>query len=415
MLGLPTVRSFLARGYKIRALVRHSDTYPFAHPSLTCITGDLRSVRALTEGCKGADAVIHFAGKKNDESDSAQVNVRGTRLLAETAQREKVTHFLFMSTASVYLPHKGLYATTKLQGEQVARTAFTRVSIIRPSVIYSSLTEGILGSLVRSLRTPFPYAVSLRSASFYPIHIVDFISVLEHILMLPPHYHVFDVGGTQALTLSDMQTEVMNALSLHKRLFSLSPSALYPFAVLFSVLCLPFPFTKSNVLGAMHDIHFRSSETMQALGIIPRSFKKGIEQLVQDSAHAHPEADVLLRYVCPPSARQSLGVREYHLFETACRTAHLKRILPSHLPSLFRLRGLDMLTRFFAPQGHLQRKLLIACALIEISPSSAQQLLRPPHPFIQASLYVTSFFSTLLAGISAFFLLCTPGGMKRYA
>lgn len=414
MLGVPTVQYFLNKGYSVRALVRVPATYPFAHPALLCIAGDLSSTQALTKGCRGADAIIHFAGRKNDESDSVRVNVRGSALLGTIAQRERVPHFLYMSTASVYLPRKGRYARTKLEGEQAVQRFFPHVSIIRPSVIYSSLQEGIIGSLVRSLRSPLPFTLSLTSAHFYPIHIFDFISALEAILARPPQYCIFDIGGPEALTLPEMHRILRHALSVHTRFIFIRPSTFLPFATLASWCRLPFPFTRSNLLGAEQEITFASQASMRSLGIAPRSFQTGIQELLATSSYRHPEADLFLRYVCPSAARAALSIREYRLFETACRTAKLQPIPSAKLPTPFLLRGLDVLTRLRTPRSNLQQKLLIACALIEMSPLASQKLMRPPHFITYARTYCASGLSLLVALIIALGILCTPGGMKQY-
>lgn len=413
MLGVPTVRHFLAKGYAVRALVRHPENYPFFHPALTLIKGDLFDTSALIQGCRGAQGIIHLAGRKNDESDSARVNIKGSAQLGVIAHREKITHFLYVSTASVYLSRKGHYASTKLQGEQAVQKVFPKVAIIRPSVIYSSLQEGIIGSLTRSLHTPLPLAFSLRSAHFYPIHIADFIGVLEAILTRSPEYRIFDVGGYEALRISDMHQLVRRSLRLHKPTIFFDPSFLLPFATFASWCHFPLPITPSNLLGAKQEISFNPQASMRLLHITPRPFAQGIQALLTDSAYGHQEADLFLRYVSPSVIHSTLSIREYRLFETACQTAGLRPIPSSHLPPPFLLKGLDLLSRLRAPRGALQRKLIIACAILEMSPAPYRVLMRPSHPLAQIPIYLSAGISLCFALLLACGLIIS-GRLKHY-
>jgi len=320
---------------------------------------------------------------------------------------------VYISTASVHLPQKGIYAFTKLEGEKAIQTHFPKAIILRPSVIYNSLTEGIVGSLVSSLRSPLPWSISLHSARFYPLHMRDFITLIHSFVTRAPLSGIYDVGGPEALTLQDMQKSIMRSLHLSKRFLIFSPYALLPLITLLSYVGLS-PLSRSNILGAAQEIHFTPEETNRLIDLHPRSFAQGIQESIQDSSLRHQEAALLLSYVFPRPTRSAISIREYALFEQACHSAHLSLFAHKKLPSPLLLKGLDFATKLVAPRGILQRKLLIACAIAEITPATASTLIRSPRPFMHLGAYVIAGIQTLIAGGLGIGLLCIPSSLHSY-
>ena len=95
----------VARGYRLRALVRTSSDCEFLHPlGVELAWGDIRdpeAARAAVEGCR---AVVHAAGKFRfwgRREDFIAVNLEGTRNILEAAWQASVERFVYISTIAV--------------------------------------------------------------------------------------------------------------------------------------------------------------------------------------------------------------------------------------------------------------------------------------------------------------------------
>src|SRR3989449_8619417 len=97
---------------------------------LDLVQGDLRTLDpAVLDGC---NAVIHLAGLSNDPTAefnpkaNADINTRGTEVLADACKRRDVKRFIFASTCSIY--DLGFYAPDFLRDED---------SEVRPRAAYA--------------------------------------------------------------------------------------------------------------------------------------------------------------------------------------------------------------------------------------------------------------------------------------
>src|SRR2546427_1071489 len=97
---------------------------------LDLVQGDLRTLDpAVLDGC---NAVIHLAGLSNDPTAefnpkaNADINTRGTEVLADACKRRGVKRFIFASTCSIY--DLGFYAPDFLRDED---------SEVRPRAAYA--------------------------------------------------------------------------------------------------------------------------------------------------------------------------------------------------------------------------------------------------------------------------------------
>ena len=108
-IGSTAVEILLTQGFEISILddcsMGHADTVP---AGVRFVQGSLLNVDAVAEALSGCDAVMHFAGKslvgesveKPDLYHS--VNVDGTRIVLDEMRKQKITKFVFSSSAATY-------------------------------------------------------------------------------------------------------------------------------------------------------------------------------------------------------------------------------------------------------------------------------------------------------------------------
>ena len=137
-LGWHVANRLLARGHKVRALVRSTSRLRDLDVETVC--GDLRDKASLEASVRGASIVFHVAADyrlwARDESELYRSNVDGTRNLLEAARQAGVERFVYTSTVGCIgvpkggvgnedLPVRleemvGAYKRSKFLAEQVA-------------------------------------------------------------------------------------------------------------------------------------------------------------------------------------------------------------------------------------------------------------------------------------------------------
>jgi nucleoside-diphosphate-sugar epimerase len=170
--GSILVRQLSQLGIPTLALVREETSIPGIERA---VVGDLEQATGLASILKGADCVVHLAGRahvlKETEKDPLEAftlaNVDATVRLAEASVQAKVRRFVFVSTIKVngestsgtpFRPDDtpspvGAYAQTKQVAESrlksISHETGLDVVIIRPPLVYG---PGVKGNFARLMR-----------------------------------------------------------------------------------------------------------------------------------------------------------------------------------------------------------------------------------------------------------------------
>jgi nucleoside-diphosphate-sugar epimerase len=176
LVGSHCVEEALARGHRVRALVRSSsDTHLLDSWGVAKIEGDLGDPEALRRGAQGCHWVLNCAAKVGDWGtleEFRRLNVGAFGHLLEAAADARVERFVHVSSLGVYegRDHHGTdettppaadsldaYTRSKTEAEALAlRYAKERglpVAIVRPGFIYGPRDRTVLPKLLHSLRT----------------------------------------------------------------------------------------------------------------------------------------------------------------------------------------------------------------------------------------------------------------------
>ncbi|HMZ79128.1 MAG TPA: NAD-dependent epimerase/dehydratase family protein [Acidobacteriota bacterium] len=135
--GRYVTEQLVQEGHQVRALVRPStDSAWLQALGVQCVTGTLTNLDSLQAAIDGCQLIYHLAAltsrQNRTASDLWQVNVEGTRNLAQAAAQASVRRLVYVSTLGVHgsnftppldeqtpvAPNTG-YRRTKWQGEQV--------------------------------------------------------------------------------------------------------------------------------------------------------------------------------------------------------------------------------------------------------------------------------------------------------
>ena len=144
-IGQEVVDQALARGFRVRALVRNeAKARTLFGDRVQYSTGDVREPRSLRRSVKGVDTVICALGsnvQRDPENSPERVDYAGVKALAEAAQSAGVSQFILVSSMGVTHPEHQLNAMLdnilqwKLKGEDALRATGIHYTIVRPGAL----------------------------------------------------------------------------------------------------------------------------------------------------------------------------------------------------------------------------------------------------------------------------------------
>jgi nucleoside-diphosphate-sugar epimerase len=172
-LGRRLVRALIARGDRVRCLVRNTArARDLEALGARIIQGDISDDIALDRGLAGAQAAYHLAGVYDiglvDRAAMERVNVDGTRAFLRFAEHHRVARIVHVSTAYVLQPAVAgvavnaqlggpwvtLYQRTKGRAHELAAAAQERgvpVIVACPGNVYGAGDDGPNGRFIRDL------------------------------------------------------------------------------------------------------------------------------------------------------------------------------------------------------------------------------------------------------------------------
>jgi nucleoside-diphosphate-sugar epimerase len=169
-IGSHLVEALLARGYRVRCMVRSTSHLAFIqHLPVEWVYADIRDAEALHAAVQGVDAVCHCAAltRALDEETFLQANTRGAEALARAClvANPRLRRFLFISSQTATGPSEGpgdfvsesqplrpvtWYGKSKAAAEQALLALAGEgegrlpLTIVRPSAVYGPRDKDFL-------------------------------------------------------------------------------------------------------------------------------------------------------------------------------------------------------------------------------------------------------------------------------
>ena len=223
--------------------VRHSSPNVDGHEY---VTGDIADSTVLDELVRGADVVVHLAGRahfardvERSEELFAKANVVAASRLAEVAANAGVRRFVFLSSIGVLGDRSEQpldenappapaepYARSKLAAEEalsrIAGTSGLELVVLRPALVYGPLCPGNMARLAKLVRTqvPLPLAAYGNVRSLLGVH--NLVSLIELAITRPEAANqVFVAADAQEVTLPQLLQTLGEGLGVAVRLVRL--------------------------------------------------------------------------------------------------------------------------------------------------------------------------------------------------
>ena len=139
---------------------------------------DLRNVASIETAVKHSDVVVNCIGRDYETKHFKfhDVNVEGTRRIAEAVAKYAVPRFIHVSSHSATHDSPSAFLRTKAAGEEVVREIIPDSTIVRPAPIYGYNGYNWLQKMAGSRLT---FTASGGQEISYPTHVNDVASALE--------------------------------------------------------------------------------------------------------------------------------------------------------------------------------------------------------------------------------------------
>ena len=295
--GSHLVRRLLSRGDEVRVLDRAPGLFADELRALgaTLYFGsvtDAALVDRLTAGC---ERVFHLAAAFRQINLPKRfywdVNVQGTRLVAEASLRHGVGRVIYCSTQGVHGDIKHLpgdedspivpedyYQLTKYEGERALEAVAGQrlpYTIVRPMAIYGPGDPGRFLLLFRAARRGRFFMFGDGRTYYHPLYIDNLVDAFELAAERPEAVgRTYLIGDDRYYSLNELVREVGQSLGLEIEIVHLPFWPLWAAAVICEVLCRPLsiepPLFRRRVDWFRQNRAFSIERAKRELGYQPK-------------------------------------------------------------------------------------------------------------------------------------------------
>ena len=385
-IGKVVVTKLLARGWRVKAMVRQ----PYCLDSETVI-GDMRDENSLHSAIKDAQVVVHLAAAKSDQPDSEDTNVGGARRLVAACRAVNCRRVINISTQSVKIRFKGIYAKTKTDADAILQNSGLDVTTLMPSIVYGEEKGGIFGTVLNCLKK-LPVIPILGDGRWIsaPIYVEDvaeaIIACIEHDNTIGGRY---DLGGPEHISFDDFIDKLANFVGLKR------PKLHIPFGLaLFGIRALSrllpkLPITVSNVLGSNQNTDIDIGPARRDFGFSPLDLNTGLQLALKNSGVSHGAVDpvagadqlsldscILARYLLNVELPRELQYR----YAAACLKLLGNQLDPEWCfvqRHPWTLPFIDAGAGILRPDSGVRQRLFLMTAILEATPLYAEFFLAP--------------------------------------
>lgn len=276
--GSHMLRELIARGHRVRALVRDpGKSANVGDENVEFIAGDVATGAGLDEAIHGCQAVIHLVGiivEKGTNTFEA-VHHLGARNVVEAAKRNGTSRFVHMSALGVRADGAARYQVSKWRGEEEVRSSGIPYCILRPSLIFGP-GDGFVTQMMETMRSaPFFRPVPGDGRGLYrPVFIGDVTTCFVRALTTETATnHTIALGGADELSLNEVLQEIARYAGVRKPALHIPMPMMFAMAAVAEAI-IPHPPVTVDQLRMLREGSSCDVEPMKRIfGIEPRGFQ----------------------------------------------------------------------------------------------------------------------------------------------
>ncbi len=202
-IGRALVPELLARGHRVRALVRPGSEHSLA-PGVDLVLGNALDAASYRAAVAPADTFVHLVGTPHPGPMKArqfrEVDLVSIRAAVDAASHARIRHFVYLSVAHP-APVMAAYIAVREAGEALLRVSDMPTTMVRPWYVIGPHRRwplAVLPAYWIMERLPFTRAMALRLGL---VTLAQLVSALVHAVESPPaDLRVLNVPDIRAST-----------------------------------------------------------------------------------------------------------------------------------------------------------------------------------------------------------------------
>ena len=319
-IGSKVVEKLLRKGHEIVILSREKREITSCKKNISFRIGDITDIKSLKNSAKGADIIIHLAGKmeqwNTEPSELYNINFIGSKNIFSEALRSGVKHFVHCSTPGVCGIGKnypvtedeeysawGAYEDSKIKAEEflikTSKTSDLTLTIVRPDFVYGPGDEQKL-PLFKAIINRLAFIPGDGEALFRPTYIEDaaegiVLASLKELNVSGRTFLIYNIAGPEVVSVKTLFNTI--AKNLGKNIFNIPiwpQTAFYLLAYTFEKISKIFnlsPLLTRRRLNFLTKSHYTSiGKAKKELGYFP---KIGIEEGIAKTVSWYREKEYL--------------------------------------------------------------------------------------------------------------------------
>ncbi|MDI6853460.1 MAG: complex I NDUFA9 subunit family protein [Deltaproteobacteria bacterium] len=285
--GQEVVKELLARGHKVKALMRRSPKKPKDWEQVEVVLGDCLHPAFLQEAVRGSDAVIHLVGIIREFPGRGitfeRLHVEATKNVVDAAKAAGVRRYLHMSALGARPEPADPYHVTNFRADCYVMQSGLTYTIFRPSLIYGPRDQSINLFARQIMRLPFVSIVGDGTYQLQPVPVWIVAQAFALALELPDTENkIYEVGGPEPLTFDEIIDTIAAVLNrkvskIHQPLWCMQVAA---------SLCGRFrwfPLTSGQLRMLLEGNTCDPSAFYRDFGLTPVPFRQGLARYLPDT------------------------------------------------------------------------------------------------------------------------------------
>jgi uncharacterized protein YbjT (DUF2867 family) len=212
VLGHAVVEELLRRDHDVNVMSRRAAP-PNLPDGTTAVQADLGTGSGLAAALEGVAVVVHCA---SDIRRHRQVDVEGTRMLVEAAEKAGKPHVLYVSIVGCDRIPFGYYRSKALAELAIAQ------SKVPWTVLRATQFHDLILTLGDYLSRP-PVVLVPRGVQDQPVSVLDVATRVGELVASGPSGRADDFGGPEVLSMDELIRSVAAALGRERRYVSVPP------------------------------------------------------------------------------------------------------------------------------------------------------------------------------------------------
>jgi uncharacterized protein YbjT (DUF2867 family) len=275
-IGRYVVKRLAARGYVVRVAVRYPEAALFLKPmgavgQIVPLAASVTDEASATRAIEGAELVVNAVGilAERRRGDFQRIQADGAGRIARLAAGAGVRRLVHLSAIGADPASDSLYARSKAEGEMQIRQAYSRATVLRPSVVFGPEDQFFNRFAAMARMLPFMPVVA-GDTKFQPVYVGDVAdAVMAALDSADTAGWTFELGGPRALSMREILAYVLKETGRDRRMVNMPMSLLRLQAAILQLLPGKLLTVDQLKLLAKDNVATPGGLGLAELGVVP--------------------------------------------------------------------------------------------------------------------------------------------------